>query len=182
MHHQIDAGSHGRHHEGAGNVGSGQQRQRRDLGDGVVRTVGVDRAHARQDLNSGRSACPGFRLPGPRRQSAGPAASAGPPSPVAAAGISPDPSRFGCRHCRPTTSRSGSCSSKISSTVTTRLPRTYRCCQTVQQCCFAGLRGPGDQDVEASGYRCGQKSRCLGRQRPEFHEVLQPAGPDDELP
>ena len=35
-------------------------------------------------------------------------------------GISPSPSRFGCRHCSPTTSRSGNCSSKISSTVMTR--------------------------------------------------------------
>lgn len=35
-------------------------------------------------------------------------------------GISPSPSRFGCRHWRPTTSRRGNCSSKISSTVITR--------------------------------------------------------------
>ena len=72
-------------------------------------------------------------------------------------------------------------SSKISSMVTTRLAAADGGGQTVEHRGLAGLRGPGDQHVQARTDGDVQVVRRLSGQRPELHQVLKSAGPRDEL-
>ena len=131
---------------------AGQQRQRAHLHQRLARRVRVQRAHARQARCSARSSrsrhsscrtSPTMRRDGRIRSAS---------LTRRRSGISPVPSRFGCRVCIATTSGSRTCSSKTSSTVTTRSRRRDRAAQRVEHRGLARLRAAGDEDVQAGDH------------------------------
>ena len=96
--------------------------------------------------------------------------------------ISPVPSSPCCRVCRATQSGWPKRSSKTSSTEITRSPPGDRRREAVERRGLAGLRAPGDQDVEPDGHRRLEEPRGLLGEAVQPHQIGQPGRADDELP
>ena len=96
-------------------------------------------------------------------------------------GISPVPSRLGCRHCIDATSRSGICSSKTSSQVTTRSRGGIAALRQLSRVVLPAWVPPATRMLRPARHGGLEEPGRLRGQGAEPDQVVEVRGPHDEL-
>ena len=179
--HQVHAPRHGRHDEARVDVRPGQQRKRAELGDGLARTVGMQRRHRRHPAVHRHEEVEGLRLAHladhqPRRAHAQRLAHQPPqrhlarPLEARIAGLEGDPVRViepDLEHLLAADDALG---------------RGHAAQQRVEEGGLARLRSAGHHDVQPGDHGGLEEVGCLRRQHAEPDEVADRARPHDEPP